>query len=93
MFKELYIDYTFEHRKGRELWEKINYFKELTYNFRIDINENDSEFYQNLLTNIRKGIYDNEEILKLNAERVRYNYLLYNLSYHIYKHNLYIYKV
>jgi len=56
--------------EGRILWVScINYFKELLHNFRI---RNEAEiFFTNFLSNARKGIVSDEDLLIINSECYR----------------------
>lgn len=54
---------------GRQLWEKINYFKELKFNFRIksatDI------FYNEFLNKVRMGSISQDDLLQINGSCVQ----------------------
>jgi hypothetical protein len=56
---------------GRALWEKINYFKELTHNFRI--NSDDEIFYTEFLKKARLGNITELELLELNGRCIQIN--------------------
>jgi hypothetical protein len=55
-----------EKRLARELWEQINYFKELTYNFRI--RNQKLLLYTNFLINSRIGNISKEELLYITTQ-------------------------
>lgn len=54
---------------GRALWEKINYFKELTHNFRIRSEQ--ETFYTEFLKKARVGKVTEEDLLLLNGECIQ----------------------